>query len=107
QSPSLQRDDRLVLATSSESSAPIREDLPRLLERIRSLGAAAAVVDSARNAREQATLNTVIQHISNCWQEMRGGPPSEIELRAILARIYVTTFDLYRDGSEIISAQQM
>lgn len=107
QSPYLQRDDRLVLATSSESSAPIREDLPRLLERIRSLGATAAVVESARNTRERATLETVTQHISSGWQEIRGEPPSEIELRTILSRIYLTTFDLYRDQSEVFSAQQM
>lgn len=107
QSDSLQANDRLVLATSSESSAPVREDLPRLLDRIRSLDSAALVVDSARNSRERSTLSIVVAHIADRWQELHGPPPSEVELRLLLRRIYVTSFDVYHDQPGVITAQVM
>lgn len=107
QSTSTSPSDRLVLATSGESSAPILADLPRVLTRIRSLGASAAVTDAPRNQRESDVLGVVLRHVSRLWTERFRVPPTGAELRLLLTKLYVTKLELYADQSESVSAQTM
>lgn len=95
--PTADKADRLVLATSSQSSAPITQDLPRLLYRLRRLSSASPLVEAASNKTESRTLGVVVAHLTAAWLSTSGESPSEADLKDLLSHTWVTTFDLYED----------
>jgi signal recognition particle GTPase len=98
--------DRLVLVTSSGSSAPIREDLPNLLAKIPELSSDQAIGNAASNSKKaQEVLDTVITLIRNAWRNVRESEPTDSEMRQILRLIRVQVLDVDAGGSEELQAK--
>jgi hypothetical protein len=91
--------DRLVLATSSASSGPIVEHLPRVLRRVRGLPADADLLTAAVNAREIKVLDIVLAHARREWESTHGSAPTDVQLRQLLSRVRVSVHDLEADGA--------
>lgn len=98
---------RFVLATSSESSLPIRSQLPLILSRIRALQNGEDIMNAAKNKAEQDTLKVVIDHLKLAWKDKNNDAPNAKDIRAILAATHVTVFDLYEDQNSLREAQSL
>ena len=96
--------DRLVLATSSEASSRIRDQLPRILRRARDLAVDEPLAASARGAQEAQVLRIVCAHLAREWQAVTGSAPRDADLRQVLSPMRVSIHDLYEDGSELREA---
>jgi hypothetical protein len=105
--PSLGLRDRLVLAAGSASSNAIREHLPRALDRLAGLQSGQPLAAAARNADERKALTCLVAHVNREWLAARGTPPTDAELRAFLARLRISEFDLRADGHSSREAQGM
>jgi len=101
----LRDDDRLVLAVGPESSAAIRDQLPRILTRLRALPTTKPIGAAATNNAETATLAVIEAHVVREWTDVFGKAPTRADLRALLGRIRVSVHDLYSNGAEIREAQ--
>lgn len=97
----LDPDYRLVLATGPDSSSLIRQQLPRVLERIRALADDKALDTAAVNAPERNALRVVVGQVKRAWLVEVGSGPSDEELRSLLKRVRVSVFDLYDDGAQL------
>ena len=72
--------DRLVLVTSSASSASIREELPHLLTKIRELSSHQEIREAASNSHKaEQVFDTVINLITTIWQNIEGNEPTDDE----------------------------
>jgi hypothetical protein len=100
-------DDRLVLAVGPETSSLIREVLPRVLLRLRALPAGEVVSAAAKNKQEGRVIRIVAAHVSREWEAAVGDPPSDDELKAVLASVRVSTHALYDDGAEVREAKSL
>ena len=89
--------DRLILATSGQSSAKVRVTLKTVLDRIRKLQKEDRIDAAASSQEETEVLNVFIEHIKTAWQEHASEAPSEEDLKECLFLIYVQTLDL-EDG---------
>lgn len=107
QSAVLSDSDRLIIATSSETSNAILVELPRVLGRIRALGTTSTVAAAVRNTAEARVMEVVVEHLTHYWREQFQHDPGEDDLRGILARVYVSKFDVDDDQSESVTAQLM
>ncbi|WP_459967183.1 hypothetical protein [Mycobacterium sp. MUNTM1] len=92
--------DRLVLATSSQSSSRIRVQLRRILKRVRDLPPGSSLFDAAQGAQEAEVLQIVIAHLSREWQSVSGSAPGDEDLRAILTFMRVSIHDVDDEGSQ-------
>lgn len=95
--------DRLVIITSPGSSAPIRRDLPDVLNRLRTLaphrrGQGLAIAGS--NAAESHALTEVRTHIERIWTARAGVAPSELEIGALLELVHVLVLDVDPGGTD-------
>jgi AAA domain len=99
--------DRLVLAVGPSSSAAIRVALPRILGRIRTLPSGAPLSSAAKNQDEGTILAVVIQHIEREWTTSAGSRPTEGEVRAVLAALWVSVYDLIDGGASAREAEQL
>jgi hypothetical protein len=97
--------DRLVLMTGPETSASIRQDLPRILERVRGLASDALLASAAVNREEERILGVISAHLSRVWKAATGSDPSDGDLKAICRLMRVSVFDLYNDGAQVQQAQ--
>lgn len=95
----LTRDDRLVLAVGPESSSRIRDDLPRVLERIRGLPTDRALAGAAGTSSEEELLSVLTRHIQSAWLEETGSEATDAEIRELLALVRVSVHDLTDDGA--------
>ena len=86
--------DRLVLITSSSSSAPIRIFLPQVLQRCRELGVEQSLENAATNNQERRVLSVLKGHLSRYWEQVIGFCPSDNELRPLLSLIHVHILDI-------------
>ena len=90
--------DRLVLATSGQSSAKVRVTLKTVLDRVRKLHKEDHIAAAASSQEETNVLKVFIEHIKTVWQEHASEAPSEEDLKECLFLIYVQTLDL-EDGN--------
>lgn len=96
--------DRFVLATSSETSSRIREQVPRILRRARELPVGEPLAASARGAQEEEVLRVVSAHLAREWETVMGSAPSDADLRGVLSRMRVSIRDVYEDGPGVREA---
>lgn len=96
--------DRFVLVVSSESSASVKHDLARVLERMRreqSLDEATI----CRNSRERAVRDVVLGHLNAVWAQAMQGAAEERDLLSLLHKLYVTTVDTGPDEPAALEAE--
>jgi hypothetical protein len=86
--------DELVLVTSSDSSTPIRADLPRVLERIRGSNRGTPPLELARNQSERRVLEVLLGHFVRLWTSLSGQAPTDDETRAFLALLRIRILDV-------------
>jgi signal recognition particle GTPase len=86
--------DRLVLVTSSRSSASVREKLPALLTRHRNLLANQSVAEAATNNDERKVLSALRSLLQHLWFEVTGKPVDEKDERQLLSLIWIQTLDV-------------
>lgn len=99
QSPLDLNRDRLVLATSSLSSAPIRVHLRAVTDRARGLVAGQPLSDAAVNQGEKEALETVLGHIRRVWLADQTEDVDETEALRILKLMYVVSLDVEADDA--------
>ncbi|MBL8190653.1 MAG: hypothetical protein JNK38_21720 [Acidobacteria bacterium] len=92
--------DRFVLATSSESSAPVKDDLPVVLDRIRSLLSWQGLDDAAKTQPEREVLAKVKSHLQRFWHTHSGTRPTEQEIIKLLCLIRIQVLDVHAEGSQ-------
>jgi hypothetical protein len=92
------QNDRLVLVTTSGSSAPIREHLPSILSRLRRSGIAGTIEKSAVNAKEREVASVVKDHLVRSWRTIMGDNPEDADLRELLELVWVQTLDVDEGG---------
>ena len=76
--------DRLVCVTTSKSSAKIRQQLPRLLGRIRSLPTDLNPEDAPTTTQDKNLLGIFLQHVRRSWKGQLGHEPTAPQLREFL-----------------------
>jgi hypothetical protein len=90
--------DRLVLATTSESSQPLRRDLAAILNRVRNLTAGQPLTDAATNAAQSEGFETLVAQVRRCWHVVTGEDATDADLRALLTLTHVCVLDVEADG---------
>lgn len=91
--------DRLVLLIGPSSSAPVRECLPSVLARLRSLAPGQAIDAAAINKREHRAFRVVRDHLARSWQRVLGTQPTDNDLRRLLSLVRVHTLDINDGGA--------
>ena len=86
--------DRLILATSSESSNSIRITLRKLLTRIRNLEERNSITIVASSQKERDVLDVLLNHICAAWRCFSSVDPPDSELKHFLSLIHIQTLDL-------------
>jgi hypothetical protein len=89
--------DRVVLATTSRASAPVRVHLRAVLDRARGLVAGQPLSDAAVNQDEKDALETVLGQARRVWQAVRNEEINEADALGILKLMYVVTLDVEAD----------
>jgi hypothetical protein len=89
--------DRLVLITSSKSSAAIKEHLPRVLMQLRELPQQGRVDAAATNREEREIFTVVRGHIARVWRDSTGHDVSEEDELRLLKSLWVETLDIEED----------
>lgn len=90
--------DRLILITSPGSSAPIREHLPLVLRRLRTLAHEQMIEQAATTDPEQAALRVVREHLSRAWLSEMGSEPSDQDTREMLSLLRIQILDADEGG---------
>lgn len=99
--------DRLVLVTSSRSSAKITEILPRLLRGLRERTGSETLMDVQNSAREREVAHIVESHINRILQEIYLKPCRRIVLSRLLRLIYVQVLDVETEGRDRAPALEL
>ena len=97
--------DRLVLITGPGSSLPIRDHLPRVLDRLRGLVQGQPLVDAAVNQDERRVLSVVADHVKRAWQAALGVLPADNEIRQLLSLIRIQVLDVDDGGAQEYEAK--
>jgi stage V sporulation protein SpoVS len=90
--------DRLVLVTSSKSSVSVREHLPALLTRLRTIAPSQGIDAAAINQDERKTLAVLRGHLARIWDGCAGTAISEAEEHQLLNLIWVQVLDVEEEG---------
>jgi hypothetical protein len=98
--------DRLLLIVGPDSPGSIRNDLPSVLEKVRSL-AGRSLDDAGTSTEEKRALRVLRAHINTSWQSATTKPASVADELAILPLIRVQVLDLRQDGSGEREARQL
>ena len=85
--------DRLVIVTSSRSSAPIKTYIPAFLNRLRS-SANPTAEWTAGSQEEQRSANIVRAHIMCAWHDAAGTDPTPEELVGLLRLVRIHILDV-------------
>jgi hypothetical protein len=91
--------DRLVLVTTSLSSAPIKTHLPAFLARLRT-SAAPQREWTAGNKGENQVAAVIRNHVINLWQAEYGKKPSAAQIIKLLRLVHVQCLDSDRGVHE-------
>lgn len=92
--------DRLVLITSSNSPRTMRDDLPSVLTRLRTLTPSEGIEDAAGTAAERALLNVIRTHLERLWAETNGSALTELVMRQLLTLLRIQILDFSEDEDE-------
>ena len=92
--------DRLVLITGPGSSLPIRDHLPRVLDRLQGLVQGQPLDDAAVNQAERRVLSVAANHVKKAWQAALGVLPADNEIRQFLSLIRVQVLDVDDGGAD-------
>lgn len=92
------RMDRLVLATTSESSLPLRRDLAAALDRLRGLSSVQGLNDAATSKAQRKSLHVLAENVRRCWRNATGANPSDAQIQAVCAVIHIEVLDVEGDG---------
>jgi hypothetical protein len=99
--------DRLVLVTSPDSSAPIREHLPPLLARLRALPAGQSIDDAPVSEQERKVLRVLRGHLERSWHSLVHASPTEDDVRQVLSLVRVHVLDVDSGGSSELEAKDL
>ena len=99
--------DLFVLATTPESSAPVRVDLAVMLNRLRDLTAGQPLTDAATNADQRKALDILIAHVRRSWRTAVGADPAESDVLANCSLMHVITLDVETNGTAEREAQAL
>ena len=80
----------LVLVCGPASSGPIKEALPRMLERLRGEPTADAHDLEFTNEAQRSSYDALVTVLERAWQAQTGAPAPAADLVALLSRIQVT-----------------
>jgi hypothetical protein len=92
--------DRLVLATSSDSSGRIREQLPLVLGRLRTLLSGQPLEDAAANEHERAVLNVVRDLVRQSLEAATGEASTRADVISVLRLVWVQVLDVSAGGRD-------
>jgi signal recognition particle GTPase len=98
--------DRLVIVTSSLSSAPIKTHLPAFLNRFRS----SPVPDeewTAGNTQENEAAAALKEHFIRAWREETGAEPDPVDIDAALKLFRIQILDVDENGQSEREAKQL
>jgi hypothetical protein len=86
--------DRLILATSSHASKPVRHVLPAILNRIRALSPNQLIDEAANSEEERKVLTVLKDHVGRSWKALRGADPTPAEICRLAFLMRVQTLDV-------------
>jgi len=92
--------DRLVLVMGPSSSATVREHARNLLDHVRELTSAQRLANAAKNRAELVALRVICGHLKRSWKQATGRTPGEVEIRQVLALVYIEIVDVDRGGRD-------
>jgi MoxR-like ATPase len=98
--------DRLVIATTSLSSAPIKVHLPAFLNRVRS-SSSPDQEWTAGNKEENEAAATLRNHIIRAWRDQAGSEPDATDVIAILRLARIQILDVDEAGQGEREAKQL
>jgi hypothetical protein len=98
--------DRLVLVTTSLSSAPIKTHLPAFLTRLRS-SASPQEEWTAGNKGENEVGAVIRKHVISAWRAEYGRKPTAPEIIELLRLVHVQILDVDRGGGHEREAKQL
>jgi hypothetical protein len=98
--------DRLVLITTSLSSAPIRIHLPAFLDRLRT-SASPQKEWTAGNKEENHAAAAIRSHVVKAWRAECGKSPTAAEIIELLRLVHVQTLDVDLGGDHEREAKQL
>ena len=90
--------DRLVVATTFESSAPVRIDLAAVLDRMRGLTSGQPFTDAATSVDQRKALDTLLEHVRRSWQSAAGIKPTDSDISAVCALMHLSVLDVETNG---------
>lgn len=99
--------DRLVMVVGTGSSSLIRERLPAVLNRVRTLPSGLSIESAAGNAEERRAIDIVLDHIRRLWQIETGTLPNEGELHQLLSLIRISVLNLDEGGHTETEAKNL
>lgn len=97
--------DRLVLATSAESSASLRVQLPKLLQRIKDTPNL-TLEQAGESGAERQTAQQASLAIEAAFRDRLGRSPAPDELSAFVRLLWVQVLDVEDDRSDARGAQE-
>jgi hypothetical protein len=92
--PLTKQTDRLILTTSSRSSVPIKQHLPKILDRLSKLTPLQSLEDCATSQEECKTLAVLKKHISKPWKTIKGAEPTKTQIIELASLIRVQVIDV-------------
>lgn len=98
--------DRLVLVTTSLSSAPIRTRLRAFLDRLRT-SASPQMEWTTGNKEENYAAAAIRSHVVKAWRAERGNSPTAAEIIELLRLVHVQTLDVDLGGDHEREAKQL
>jgi hypothetical protein len=99
--------DRLVLVAGIRSSAPIRQQIPDILSRVRKLVPGQVLEDGATNQEERRILTALLDHCRQAWRVSLGIEPTSPELHEFLSLWRIEILDLDPGGTSEVEAKRV
>lgn len=84
-------ENNLFALVGRSISRPLRETLPRVLERIR--GDGTLPIDRAAYDAEKDVFDDTLRKVNGVWETQTGRPPSNEELRSFLSSLWIVVLD--------------
>jgi hypothetical protein len=94
----------LVLVCGPASSGPIKEALPRMLERLRGEPPSDAHELESTNEQQRSSYDALLAVLERGWQAQTGEPAPAADLVALLSRVHVTVLALEEGGGDEANA---
>ena len=98
--------DRLVIVTTSLSSAPVKTHLPSFLSRFRT-SSNPELEWSSGNDQENNAAATLKDHLVNEWKAASGSDPTDAELAGVLRIMRIQILDVDEGGQSEREAKQL